>query len=68
MNGYTTRKAKFLVEMDALLPLSALCELIEPHYPKAGDGRPLIGVGRMLRIHFLQRWFNLPDDACEGAF
>jgi IS5 family transposase len=67
VNGRTTRKAKFLVEMDALLPWSALCALIEPYYPKAGNGRRPIGLERMLRIHFLQLWFNLADEACEEA-
>ena len=41
--------------------------MIEPHYPKAGNGRPPIGLERMLRIHFLQHWFNLSDQACEEA-
>jgi IS5 family transposase len=66
-NGRTTRKAKFLIEMNALVPWSALCALIEPYYPKAGNGRPPIGLERMLRIHFLQLWFNLADEACEEA-
>ena len=55
-NGRTTRKAKFLIEMNALVPWSLLCALIEPHYLKAGNGRPPIGLERMLRIHFLQLW------------
>ena len=66
-HGRVTRKAKFLIEMDALVPWQALCELIEPHYPKAGNGRPPVGLERMLRIHFLQLWFNLADEACEEA-
>lgn len=41
--------------------------LIEPVYPKAGNGRPPIGLERMLRIHFLQNWFNLSDPAVEEA-
>ena len=41
--------------------------MIEPHYPKAGNGRPPIGLERMLRIHFIQHWFNLADLACEEA-
>jgi IS5 family transposase len=41
--------------------------LIEPHYPKPGNGRPPIGVERMLRIYFLQHWFNLADPAVEEA-
>jgi IS5 family transposase len=53
--------------MEAIVPWSALCEVIEPHYPKAGNGRPPIGLERMLRIHFIQHWFNLADLACEEA-
>jgi transposase, IS5 family len=66
-HGRVTKKAKFLIEMDALVPWRELCELIEPHYPKAGKGRPPIGLERMLRLHFLQVWFNLADEACEEA-
>ena len=57
-NGRTTRKAKFLIEMNALVPWSALCELIEPHYSKACKRRQPIRLERTLRIHFLQLWFN----------
>jgi IS5 family transposase len=44
-----------------IVPWVALCEVIAPHYPKAGNGRPPIGLERMLRIHFIQHWFNLAD-------
>ena len=44
-----------------------LCEVIEPHYPKAGNGRPPVGLERMLRMYFVQHWFNLADAACEDA-
>jgi transposase, IS5 family len=53
--------------MEAIVPWAALCAVIEPHYPKAGNGRPPIGLERMLRIHFIQHWFNLADLACEEA-
>jgi len=62
-----TRRDEFLKTMDTIVPWSALCEVIEPHYPKAGNGRPPIGLERMLRIHFIQHWFNLADLACEEA-
>ncbi len=62
-----TRRAQFLEEMDRVVPWSKLCALIEPHYPKAGNGRPPVGVERMLRIYFLQQWFNLSDPAVEEA-
>src|SRR5262244_3026904 len=63
----TTRRAAFLAEMERIVPWSALCGLIEPFYPKPGNGRPPIGVERMLRIYFLQHWFNLSDPAVEEA-
>lgn len=62
-----TRRDEFLATMEAIVPWAALCEVIEPHYPKAGHGRPPIGLERMLRIHFIQHWFNLADLACEEA-
>lgn len=65
--GKTTRRAAFLAEMDRVVPWAALCALIEPVYPKAGNGRPPIGLERMLRIYFLQNWFNLSDPAVEEA-
>ena len=62
-----TRRDEFLKTMDASVPWGALCEVIEPHYPNVGKGRPPIGLERMLRIHFIQHWFNLADLACEEA-
>lgn len=62
-----TRRDEFLKAMDALVPWSALCEEIAPHYPKAGNGRPPVGLERMLRMYFIQHWFNLADQACEEA-
>lgn len=62
-----TRRDLFLAEMQQLVPWAELVALIEPHYPKAGNGRPPIGLERMLRIHLLQHWFNLADQACEEA-
>ncbi len=63
----TTRRAVFLAEMERVVPWLALCALIEPFYPKPGNGRPPVGVERMLRIYFLQHWFNLSDPAVEKA-
>jgi IS5 family transposase len=63
----TTRRAAFLAEMERVVPWPALCARIEPFYPKPGNGRPPVGVERMLRIYFLQHWFNLSDPAIEEA-
>jgi IS5 family transposase len=65
--GKTTRRAVFLGKMEQVVPWAALCGLIEPVYPKPGNGRPPVGVERMLRIYFLQQWFNLSDPAVEEA-
>lgn len=63
-----TRRERFLAEMEEIIPWKELCEIIEPFYPKPkGAGRPPVGVERMLRIHFLQHWFNLSDPAVEEA-
>ncbi len=61
----TTRRGQFLSEMDNIIPWSGLCELIAPVYPIAGNGRPPRDLEMMLRIYFLQQWFNLSDPAAE---
>src|SRR5271167_2692920 len=61
-----TRRGLFLEEMGQVV-WSELCALIEPYYPKVGNGRPPVGMQRMLRIYFLQQWFNLSDPAVEEA-
>jgi len=65
--GKTTRRAAFLAEMERVVPWAALCRLIEPVYPKPGNGRPPVGLERMLRLYLLQQWFNLSDPAVEEA-
>ncbi len=64
-----TRRERFLAEMDRVVPWKELCSVIEPFYPKgsSGAGRPPVGLERMLRIYFLQQWFNLSDPAVEEA-
>ncbi len=62
-----TRKAEFLARMEGLMPWAEFCTVIEPHYPKAGNGRPPVGLERMLRMYCVANWFNLSDEACEDA-
>ena len=50
--GKVTRRERFLAEMDAVIPWRRLLGLIEPHYPKAGNGRQPLGLEKMLRISF----------------
>ena len=62
-----TRKVEFLSRMESLMPWVEFCSLIEPHYPRAGNGRPPVGLERMLRMYCIANWFNLSDVACEDA-
>src|SRR5215207_7326136 len=62
-----TRRDKFLVEMEQVVPWPRLVERLRPLYPKGERGRPPIGLERMLRIHFLQQWYGLADGAMEDA-
>jgi IS5 family transposase len=62
-----TKRERFLAEMDAVVPWAALLGLIEPHYPKAGNGRRPYPLAVMLRIYFLQQWYQLSDPGAEEA-
>jgi IS5 family transposase len=62
-----TKRDVFPATMEEIVPWPELYAVIEPHYAKAGNGRPPIGLQRMLRMYFVQHWFNLADDACEEA-
>jgi IS5 family transposase len=64
-----TRKREFLDEMNLVVPWTELVSLIAPHAPAPGakGGRPPFAVETMLRIHFIQQWFNLSDPAMEEA-
>jgi len=63
-----TRRDRFLGEINAVTPWSALVSEIEPYYPKGeGRGRPPIGVERMLRMYIAQQCFGLSDEGIEDA-
>jgi hypothetical protein len=38
---------------------------VRPHYAKAGNGRQPVGLSIMLRMYFVQQWFNLSDPGVE---
>ena len=62
-----TRRDKFLADREKVVPWQDLCAVIAPYYPKGENGRPPVGLERMLRIYFLQQWFNLSDPGAEEA-
>ena len=57
--GKKTRKRIFLDQMERVVPWGALVDLIAPYYPAGRNGRPPFALETMLRIHFMQQWFNL---------
>src|SRR5215469_4659070 len=65
--GRKSKREQFLQEMEQIIPWAELQGLIEPHYPKGENGRPPVGLAIMLRVYFLQQWFNLSDPGAEEA-
>jgi IS5 family transposase len=65
--GRKSKREQFLEEMEQSIPWAELQGLIEPHYPKGENGRPPVGLSIMLRVYFLQQWFNLSDPGAEEA-
>lgn len=63
----TTRKERFLSEMDNLLPWGLLLKPIRRRYPKSAKGRKAIQAEVMLRIYFMQQWYGLNDPAMEDS-
>ena len=65
--GKVTRREQFLAEMNAVVPWGRLMAVIEPYYPKGEGGRQPMGLEKMLRIYFVQQWFDLSDPAAEDS-
>ena len=65
--GRKSKREQFLEEMGQIVPWAELQALIKPHYPKGENGRPPVGLSIMLRVYFLQQWFNLSDPGAEEA-
>jgi IS5 family transposase len=65
--GRKSKREQFLEEMEQSIPWAELQALIEPYYPKGENGRPPVGLSIMLRVYFLQQWFNLSDPGAEEA-
>ena len=65
--GRKSKREQFLDEMEQIVPWAELQGLVEPYYPKGENGRPPVGLSIMLRVYFLQQWFNLSDPGAEEA-
>ena len=55
---HKTRRGKFPERLEALVPWDRLEARIEPHYPKAGNGRRLYALSVMLRVRLGQLCYN----------
>ena len=66
--GRNSKRELFLDQMNQVVPWSDLLALVEPVYPKAGNGRQPVGLAIMLRTYFLQQWFGFSDPGMEEAF
>ncbi len=65
--GRKSKREQFLDQMEQVVPWAELQALVEGHYPKGENGRPPVGLSIMLRVYFLQQWFNLSDPGAEEA-
>ena len=64
----TTRRERFLAELERITPWSELLAALAPFYPKGGGrGRPPIGLERMLRMYIVQQSLGLSDEGIEDA-
>ena len=53
--------------MNELMPWDQLEAVIEPFYPKAGNGRRSYLLSTMFRIHCMRHWYNMSDPGMEDA-
>lgn len=63
----TTKREKFLSQMEKVVPWEQLLEVIKPHYSSGVKGRKPMALNTMLRIYFLQQWYNLSDPGAEES-
>lgn len=61
----TTRREKFLAQLEELTPWQKLKQQLSKGYQKAGPGRPPYPLETMLRIHIMQLAYNLSDPEME---
>lgn len=60
------RKQKFLEEMEEKIPWKILIEKCQKYYKESMMGRPKTDIKLLLKIYFLQQWYNLGDPAIEA--
>ena len=63
----TTKREKFLQSMDKIIPWADWVNMISQYYPSGKRGRRPIDIETMLRMYFMQIWFNMSDEGIEDA-
>jgi IS5 family transposase len=66
--GRKSKRELFLDQRNQAVPWPELLALVEPHYPRAGNGRQPVGLAVMPGTYFLQQWFGFSDPGMEEAF
>lgn len=67
LNKKKLRCERFLDEMDRVVPWHKLINKVEQHYKEKKTGRNRKETKLMLKIYFLQQWYNLSDPSAEEA-
>lgn len=64
-----TRSTQFLEEMEKVILWDKFLKRVDKHYYKIENnlGRKRFSSKLMLKIYFLQQWYNLSDPAMEDA-
>jgi IS5 family transposase len=60
------RKQRFLEEMDATLPWGTFIAICRKHYTESDNGRPKTDLHLLLKIYFLQQWYDLGDPTVKA--
>ena len=63
----TIKTETFLNEMDQVIPWNEIINIIQSNYYDGKSGRKPMKLELMIRIYFLQQWFNLGDPTVEEA-
>ena len=63
----TTKWEEFLNSMEKIIPWAHWIGIIQPYYYNNKRGRKPISIEVMLRMYFMQSWFNLSDEGMEEA-
>jgi IS5 family transposase len=58
---------RFLNEMNTVIPWSKFIDEIKPFYTEKELGRKRTDLKMLLKIYFLQQWYNLSDPGAEEA-